>query len=111
MISGEFYITPLLALEWNLPVEYGAFCLSVAAVSLLVSRAIMLPVVGYFRIDLHTYICIACTATAIIGIIALAITSDVLLMCNSVIMGLFSTIFYPLLTPLIKVSLKLLQSY
>ncbi len=90
-------------MDWGSTKQFGALTLTITAVCEFVCRAVIFPLVGYFRISTYTFITIGCAISSISGITAVLFVTHTSLMVHSVIHGLSGIIFFPVMTPLLKV--------
>ncbi len=93
---------PPLAVEWCFGEKFGALVVTIAASCEFVLRTVILPLTGYFKIDIYKFLNV-CVLSCISGITAIQMTSKTALLIHGVVHGLSALFFTPLLTLLMKV--------
>ncbi len=100
---------PPLTIELGYSKQYGALVVTVAAVCEFFTRLAILPLTGYFNINIYKFLNLS-LLSCISGLVTVSLGSSTALMVHGVIHGLCGLYFAPLITVLIKVSIVVSQS-
>ena len=96
------YVIPSLAVEWGSTKQYGALIVSVAGACEFIQRTVIIPLTGYFNVDVYKFVNV-CLLSVATGIISVVLSSTTMLLVHGIVNGLFAQIFAPVMIILFKV--------